>query len=391
MKILRIIASANPKNGGPIEGLKQMSAALARAGHLTEVACLDAPDAPWIKSFPFKTYPLGPGFLNYGYSRRFISWLEQHAKDYDSILIHGLWQFTGTGSRRVLRKKKIPYWIYTHGMLDPWFKTAYPVKNIKKWVYWLFFERFVLRDAAAVIFTSEEERRLAQTSFPFYQCRETVLHYGTAEPLGDPENHKKLFLSRFPELAGKKNLLFLGRIHPKKGCDLLIEAFAQAAKQNPDLRLVMAGPDESGWAKDLKALLKSQNMEDRVVWTGMLRGEEKWGAFRSSEAFILPSHQENFGIAVAEALACDLPVLITKRVNIWQEIVRSGAGLAEEDTAEGVRRLLAQWLKIFPAEAQEMKVRAKKCFRENFEIGQAAEGLITTIQAQEPLSLFKHN
>src|SRR6185369_13539161 len=129
------------------------------------------------------------------------------------------------------------------------------------------------------------------------------------------------FFAAFPALKGRQFLLFLGRVHPKKGCDLLIRAFAKSLdKIAPDMDLVMAGPDQVNWVPELKALTKRLGVDNRVHWPGMLTGALKWGAFHSADALVLPSHQENFGIAVAEAMACCTPALISDKVNIWREV-----------------------------------------------------------------------
>jgi glycosyltransferase involved in cell wall biosynthesis len=190
-------------------------------------------------------------------------------------------------------------------MLDPWFKNEYPLKHAKKWLYWAWAEYRVLRDAKAVIFTTEEERVLARTSFWLYNVKEAVVNYGTADPGPVTDSAKAAFSTKFPQLNGKRLLLYLGRIHRKKGCDLLIRAFADIIRSDDDsFRLVMAGPDATNWRPELVALSKKLGIADRISWPGPLEGELKWGAFGAAEAFVLCSHQENFGIAVAEALGC---------------------------------------------------------------------------------------
>jgi glycosyltransferase involved in cell wall biosynthesis len=172
-----------------------------------------------------------------------------------------------------------------------------------------------------------------------------------------------------------RTLLFLGRIHPKKGCDLLLHAFAAVAASDPRLQLLMAGPDTDGWSADLRRLAERLGIAARVTWGGMLEGDVKWGALRGAELFALPSHQENFGIAVAEALACGLPVLISRRVNIWREVIEDGAGLAEEDTVAGATATLRQWCELGPASRAAMAVAASACFRERFAIERTATRL----------------
>jgi glycosyltransferase involved in cell wall biosynthesis len=274
--------------------------------------------------------------------------------------------------------------VFTHGMLDPWFKRQYPLKHLKKWLYWPWADYRVLRDAAAVLFTSEQERLLARESFWLYRARERVVKYGTSGPADEASTQIEAFRSRFPELADKRFLIFLGRVHPKKGADLLLQAFAQVLQSRrdgalPEVQLVMAGPDDHPYAQELKRLAGTLGISERVTWTGMLQGDLKWGALRSAEAFVLPSHQENFGIAVAEALACGTPVLISREVNIWREVTADQAGLAAADTVDGTTELLSAWGKLTQAERDQMRANARGCFEERFHIERAADSLVEVI------------
>jgi glycosyltransferase involved in cell wall biosynthesis len=146
------------------------------------------------------------------------------------------------------------------------------------------------------------------------------------------------------------------------------------------LQLVMAGPEQQD-ASPWRGLARTLNIAERVTWTGMLSGDVKWGALHAAEVFVLPSHQENFGIAVVEALACGVPVLISREVNIWREIVESGAGLAAIDTVEGTRWLLESWLAKTPGEREQMKSAALRCFTERFEITRASETLLSVLRS----------
>ena len=381
MRILRSIHSVNPAGGGPIEGIKQVARVHAAAGHETEIVSLDAPDAPWVRECPVKVHAMGPGRTGYGYSAGFAPWLAEHRTDYDAVIVSGLWQYSGFGVWRALRGTDTPYFVFPHGMLDPWFKRAYPFKHLKKWLYWPWADYRVLRDACAVLFTSEEERRAARESFRLYRCNEIVVNYGIAAPAENGSAQKQAVLDRFPELRGRRAFLFLGRIQEKKGCDLLIRAFAKAAAGDDSIRLVFAGPDQTGWIKNLQTLAAELNIAGKILWPGMLSGDLKWGMLRLAETFILPSHQENFGIAVAEALACGTPVLISNKVNIWREIERDEAGLVDDDDEPGTTRLLAKWLAL-PAERKDgMRLNARRSFHSRFEVTRAAEALIETIQA----------
>ncbi|MEH6499672.1 MAG: glycosyltransferase [Pseudoalteromonas distincta] len=380
MKILHLISTINPEAGGTVEGIKQLCSAYPAFGVEPEIACCDSPDSIWHTdaSLP-KIHALGPASGSYAFAPNLKKWLIDNRTNYDAIVVDGLWQYHGRAAHTVLADTDTPYYVFTHGMLDPWFKRTYPLKHLKKWLYWPWAEYRTLRDARAVIFTCEEERRLARQSFWLYNAQEEISSYGTVAP---PKNDRlsEAFLERFPELVDKRLILFLSRIHEKKGCDLLIEAFARIAKTDDTLHLVMAGPDQSGWISRLKIQADQLGIAHRVSWPGMLQGADKWGAYYASDVFCLPSHQENFGIVVAEALACGKPVLISNKVNIWREIHQDEAGFVAEDSVDGTEANLRTWLALSGQEYQEMCDRAQKSFSSRFHIERAAERLIEIIK-----------
>jgi glycosyltransferase involved in cell wall biosynthesis len=384
-RILHSITSVNPAGGGPIEGLKQMAVINQQHGHSVEVVSLDDPASPWVHDCPLRCHALGPPLGKYRYSPRFVPWLNEHRAEYDVVIVNGLWQYASFGVWRALHDTPTPYFVFCHGMLDPWFKRTYPLKHLKKWLYWPWGEYRVLRDATAVLFTCEEERRLARRSFWLYKADEFVVDYGTGAPVGDPPRQRAAFLEKFPHLRDKRCLLFLGRVHVKKGAHLLIEAFAQLLAERPpaqtrDLHLLMAGPHDHRYAQRMRSLAATLGIQERLTWTGMLSGDLKWGAFHAADAFILPSHQENFGIAVAEALACGVPVLISNQVNIWREILQAGAGFVDTDDVAGTRRLIERWLDASPDAWQRMRLAATTCFSKRFLIDRAAESLVRAME-----------
>jgi glycosyltransferase involved in cell wall biosynthesis len=284
-------------------------------------------------------------------------------------------------------------------MLDPWFQRYYPLKHLKKCAFWWLTEYSVLRDARAVLFTCREELLLARESFRPYQCVERVVPLGTSRPPENKEEQQRAFAETFPEIRNKRVILFLGRLHEKKGCDLLLRAFLNLLEAKPretwrDLHLMIAGPSSHpGYLNVLKQLAGQCEAlsPGSVSFPGMLSGDLKWGALRRAEVFVLPSHQENFGIAVVEALACGTPVLISRPVNIWREIESSGAGLVDADTVEGCSRLLEQWLNLADQDRIGMAARAVDSFKHNFEITQTAVSLIDTIKSFDSDSIRKQN
>lgn len=255
------------------------------------------------------------------------------------------------------------------GSNDFWFRDQYPLKHLGKQIYWSLAEGRVLRDARAVFFTCEEERLRSQNVFKGPACRERVVRLGTADPAGDAESQRAAFFVAFPQLQHRRFLLFLSRIHPKKGCDLLIRAFADVVQKLPgDVDLVIAGPDQIGWKPELESLAKKVGVAERVHWPGMLTGDVKWGAFRQTEALMLPSHQENFGFVVAEAMACSTPVLISDKVNIWREVEASRSGLVRPDTVAGTRSLIEDFLQLPEPKRVQMRDAARAAFLAYFDI-----------------------
>lgn len=381
MKILQIIPNTNNKSGGPVETLIQGSKVLISKGHSVEVVSMDNPKSPWLDSLPFTLYPLGPSVSSWGYCTKLIPWLTNNVKNYDVVIVRGIWMFHLYAARKVCFKQKVPYFVFTHGMLDPWFKKKYPLKHLKKHLTWHWCEYPALRDARGVLFTTEQEKILARDSFKRYKCNEIVVNYGTAKPSYDKNTVRDMFFKTYPELKNKEILLYLSRIHPKKGCDLLINAFVNVAKVNPNVRLVMAGPDQVGWKKDLEQIADSLGIANRITWTGMLKNELKWGAYYASKVFCLTSHQENFGIVVAEAMACGLPVLITKQVNIWREVLEFNGGLVANDNQSGANELLSKWNNLSEEVKIQMSQNAICCFEDLFDIDNAVKSLLRALQS----------
>ncbi len=303
-----------------------------------------------------------------------MPWLRQHGEEYDRVIVNGLWQYLSFAAWRRFHGSPIPYYVFPHGMLDPWFKRTFPLKHLKKWLYWPWADYRVLRDAAAVIFTSEEERVQARKSFWLYKCRERISPLGIEASGPISATAKEAFLARYPQLQDRRILLFLGRLHPKKGCDLLIDALPRDPESN--ISLVLAGPDQVGWRRQLELQVERIGMSRRIVFTGMLEGEMKQGALAAADAFILPSHQENFGMSVVEALAAGLPVLISDRVNIWREIDADEAGYVESDDLAGTTRLIERWMKTSPEKCEQMRANARQCFSKRFEIEHAVDSLL---------------
>ncbi|AXB80653.1 glycosyltransferase [Novosphingobium sp. P6W] len=384
-RILRFIQSSDPRGGGPIEGARRFAQTWNELGHTQDILTLEPHDAPILPDYPGDIFHLGQPYgrgplARYRYSKKVVPWLRENASKYDAIIVSGIWRYQAVAARRALKNSNIPYFVFPHGMLDPWFNKDKPYKVPFKKLSWLLVEGPLLNSAKAVFFTSEEEMRQAKNIFKPYHVNGMVVNYGAPDLVGDKISQAQIFRKMVPELDGAPYLLYLSRIHPKKGCDLAIAAFASIASKRPDLWLVMAGPDKLGMIPKLRAQATALGIMDRVLFPGMLEGDAKMGAFREAEAFVLPSHQENFGIAVAEALAAGTPVLISDKVNIWREIEADGAGIVGPDTVSGTTAVFQSYAALSESERAEMRDRARKTFKSRFDVDNAARSLMAILQ-----------
>ena len=370
MKILHVIPSLSPSSGGPPEALRHLAKAYGEVGVDVQIACQDDPAAPYLTNFSVPVHAIGTSGSTYGYSRELLRWLRQNVTRFDGVVINGLWTFHGLATA-IAARGRVPYVIFTHGMLDPWFKHQYPLKHLKKYAYWPA-QYWVLRQAETVMFTSKLERDLARQSFWPNHWNSLVVPYGTGEPPADTLTQSEALYGKLPQLRGRRYVLFLSRIHEKKGCDLLIDAFARVAPRHPDVDLVIAGPDQVGLQAKLQRQAEELGIATRIHWPGLLTGDPKWGALRNCDAFILPSHQENFGVVVAEALACGRPVLISNQVNIWPEIEQEKIGVIASDTLAGTEELLSRWLALDDTQRNAMIARTTEVFRRRYSMRSCA-------------------
>jgi glycosyltransferase involved in cell wall biosynthesis len=381
MKLLHVISGMDPKLGGVSQAVRTIIAGLAAEGVTSEVASLDAPDASWGQADPFVTHALGPGQGPWQYSARLIPWLVANFSRFDAVVLHGLWLYHGYAVRKALRSlpaqaTKPRLFVMPHGMLDPYFQQAEgrKLKAWRNWAYWKLIEGAVVNDAAGVLFTCETERLLAHQPFaPYRPQRELVVGLGVDEPPAYTPAMQEAFLANCPALQDRPYLLFLSRLHEKKGVALLLQAYAEAAHPQAPA-LVIAGPGlDTPYGQRLRQLADSLPQAANIFFPGMLTGAAKWGAFYGCEAFVLPSHQENFGIAVVEALACSKPVLISNQVNIWREIEAAQGGLVADDTLAGTKHLLEKWYQL-PAPAKHaMGEQAQASYRQYFAVAPASK------------------
>jgi len=400
MKVLRIIPSMNPSSGGPCQGIRNIIPELEKLGQYHEVVCLDDPLDDFIGTDPFKIIALGPGKGPWCYHSKLIPWLLDNLGRFDIVIIHALWLYHGYAFRKAFDRYKKSltslgkepiyprFYIMPHGMLDPYFQQAgeRKMKALRNKVYWKLIESKLVNSADGLLFTCREELLLARKSFsPYHPAEEINIGYGVRTPPPFEMGMTNAFYEKCPQVQGQSFILFLSRIHEKKGLDHLIEGYriwSNAMQGQSKLtgnesiipKLVIAGPGlETDFGQQVMQMVSTNGLADSVFFPGMLTGNAKWGAFYACEAFILPSHQENFGIAVVEALACSKPVLISKQVNIWREIIEAGGCITAGDSTDGTVQLLAGWQALTDGEKKEMGTRANDAFIKNFSIQLAAK------------------
>ncbi|WP_319518084.1 glycosyltransferase [uncultured Martelella sp.] len=384
MRIMHLIASVDPDGGGPVEYARVMAAEHAKLGHESVFVTLDRENAAFIRQFGFPVFGTGPGSRIPARALGFSEKIAELASNFDVAVVHGLWNQATISGHAALVSAGLPWVIFSHGMLDPWFRKAKPVKHWIKQAYWTLWQGRMLSEASTVLFTCEEECRLARGAFVGHsKYRERVVAFCASDQGLGPEEldaGRASFKKQLPALSGRAYLLFLSRVHPKKACDQLIEAFSRIACDYPAVDLVIAGPDQTGWQVELEAMSARLGVAGRVHWPGPLKGAAKAAAFADAHAFVLPSHQENFGLVVAEALSTGTPVLISTKVNIWREIVKAGAGLAVDDTVDATEGMLRSFMKLDLSTVQAMRAATRPCYDAHFSVQQAAEDLLACLE-----------
>ena len=344
MKVLHVIPSYYPafKFGGPIESVHLLNKALVQKEISIDVLTTDAGlendksillnqwidlDGVRVKYFPYYFYE------HYTFSPQLFFALFHEVKKYDLVHITALWNFPVlAGSLGSILCKK-SYIISPRGMLYP---EAIGIKSkyIKQFYFYLIAKHYLDR-ASAIHFTTENEKNNV-AGFLNLNNQSFVIPNGL-----DLTDYKHLpekgsFKNKYPVLNGKKYILFLGRINKQKGLDILVNAFRELSKIDKDLYLVIAGPDNFGYQKEVEKLLRGCGLLERALFTGMLTKNDKLAAFVDAEIFVLSSYFENFGMSVIEAMACGTPVVISNRVGISHDVEQNKAGLVADLQVESL-------------------------------------------------------
>ncbi|MDJ1168136.1 glycosyltransferase [Roseofilum sp. BLCC_M154] len=379
MKVLHVIPSLSPSRGGPTEVALNLVKYLRQSGVDAEIATtndngaenaqlLDVPlnqrvdyrGVPvWFLSLaspPNQGVSLGRdrGFL---FSPALTRWLWQNVPNYDILDNHYLFSYASTCAGAIARWHKVPYTVRTMGQLSPW---ALAQSRRKKQLYSLLIERRTLNQAAAIHCTSNGEA-LDVRNYGITAPTVTI-PLGVDLPEIQPDAKAKL-RAKYDIPLDATIILFLSRLHYKKRPDLLIEALHQVQSKRPNLYLLLAGSGDPEYIEQLKQLLHQLDLHHCTRFTGFVTGQDKDLVLQGSDLFVLPSFSENFGIAVVEAMAAGLPVIITPEVQIAPEIEQANAGLIVEGNREFVASAIAQLLasdsKLLGQNAQTL---VKKCY-----------------------------
>lgn len=331
MRVLHVIPSVSDRSGGPAAAIVPMCRALMQQG--IEVQLLSTTDGLSHDGTDYKGVPalfFPPQFgASFKYSRPLASWLSSNIKHFDLAHIHAVFNHSSIAASHACRKAGVPYIIRPLGTLDPWSMTQ---KSLRKRVFWQVSGKAVVRGAAAVHYTSEVEKLSTEAHLD--------LNHGKVIALGVDSNSNGNHERMFPE----PYVLVLSRLHPKKGLDVLIDAFLSLAQKEKlgNWRLVIAGDGEADYVSKLKAAASVE--PERIVFTGWLDEDKKHAVMSGASLLALPSHQENFGLCVMEALAHAVPVLVSPNVNLAAEIVAANAGWVAAIDKDGLATTLREAL-----------------------------------------------
>ncbi len=379
LKVLHVIPAVAPRYGGPSQAIFEMCRALGEQG--VEVL-LATTSADGDSRLPVQTgaafeyrgvrtifFPARLG-ERFNYSPALSSFLEENVEKFDVVHVHAVFSHPCLATARACRKHGVPYIVRPLGSLDPW---SMRQKALRKRLMWQMAAGRMLRGAACVHYTTNEEKKLAESSL--------ALDRGVVIPLGidldaiRDQAAPDVFRDANPSLGNRPYVLALSRIHPKKNYELLIETFLSLAKR-PELerwRLVVAGDGHEDYLSSLRALSERLSGSDKIIFAGWLEGVAKASALQNASLFALPSRQENFAIAAAEALACGVPVLVSEHVNLAPEIARAGVGwVASLDPAD-FSRALAEALS--DGEERERRGAAGRLYGESLSWAKSAEEL----------------
>ncbi len=346
LRILHVIPSLGPQRGGPSVVARSLAEGLAQAGMTVDVATTDDNGTGRLQ-VPLGQ-PVAEGSVSYWYfprQTRFYTgswplarWLARQVGSYDLVHIHALFSFASLAASTVAARRGVPYIVRPLGVLNRYGMARR--RPLFKRLSFALIERHILANAATVHYTSAQERQ--EASDLGVPHRAVVIPLPVDLDLAALNNAVGGLQASYPQLIGRTVALFLARLDPKKGLDLLLPAFAEARRADSRLALVIAGSGDNAFVADLKATATRLGIKPHVVWTGFVEGQAKLEALASADFFVLPSYSENFGIAAVEAMAAGLPALISDQVGIHYEVTAAGAGLVVPCETEPLAQAILQ-------------------------------------------------
>jgi glycosyltransferase involved in cell wall biosynthesis len=372
MRILQVVEAVDPKMGGVAEGTFQQAKELISRGHEVEILTGEETPVKRFEDIGAKHTACSPVFKPWRWTPETKRWLNANIDRFDAVILRGLWQHPMLAARQAAVRAGVPCVLFCHGMMDPYFLRTPRQKLIKR-LYWSLFEGKTAHSVKAIIFTAELEEKLARETWDLDGV-DSALGYGIEDP--HDADRADTFCKKH-NLKPGEYLLYMSRIHPKKGLDMLIKALAKLDDSTRPV-LAICGDDSGAHADELKALAAGNTS---IRWCGFASGAEKREVIANSQAMILPSHQENFGIIVVEAMALGRPVLTTNRVNIWREVESNEAGLIEDPTQKGTDQLLERFFSMSVDEREQMGENARNLFCRRFEVKAAVDKLLEVLES----------
>lgn len=331
LRVLHYLQAVRLEHGGVVRAVLDLCATLASRGHEVVLATSDAKDAPpeWSQPSAAGTPRKTPRIIEISPSASLRQQIKPLVAQAQLVHLHGPWEMKNLAVASLARKLGRPYVITPHGMLDDWSMSQ---KATKKRLYHAIFAKGLLERAAFVHCTAQAE--LDQAKQWFGRGRGMVLPYvvnfTAFEKLPGPE----LARERFPFLRDPRlKLLFLSRLHYKKGVEALIDAAGLLKKQGVDFHLVVAGPGEPAYIRQLEDRIARLGLKEQTHLVGLVAGAEKISLYQACDLFALPTSQENFGLVLVEAMACGTPVLTTRGTDIWREIEAGGGVVRDPNPA----------------------------------------------------------
>jgi len=383
MKILMVVPAIGDVYGGPSKCVVEIAQALANLGIEVDLVTtnangsekLNVPLNTWISGSNYRVqYFSFWGLQDYKISISLTQWLFQNIKDYELVHTNAIFSFPVLPAYWACQKYNVPYLVTPHGMLEPW---ALSYKARKKQLYYSLLEKPALQQASAIqMLASTEAERVKPLNLkaPIVVIPNGI-HHQDFETLPSPE----LFYKQFPETREKTLVLFLARIDPKKGLDLLAKAFTKVQAQFPNAHLVIAGPDNIGYLAKVKELFTEAGCLDMVTFTGMLTGSVKYAALNAASAFVAPSYSEGFSMSVLEAMASGLPCVITTGCNFPEAGTANAAYVVNID-AEEIADALIKCLKD-PDQSKAIGDRARQLILKEYTWDQVASKLVQVYES----------